>query len=134
MYKHIAGRVDIDLSHLKEDIFLNADRNQLKQVFANLLKNGIQAMPEGGTILVRCDVVGKENRDYCRIWIEDTGIGIREEYHDQVFRPYFTTKKDGTGLGLAIVERVVFDHHGSIRFETQAGLGTTFIIDLPMES
>jgi two-component system nitrogen regulation sensor histidine kinase NtrY len=134
MYKHIAGRVDIDLSHLKEDIFLNADRNQLKQVFANLLKNGIQAMPGGGTILVRCDVVGKENRDYCRIWIEDTGTGIREEYHDQVFRPYFTTKKDGTGLGLAIVERVVFDHHGSIRFETQAGLGTTFIIDLPMES
>jgi len=134
MYTHLSGGVKIDLSHLKEDIVLSADRNQLKQVFANLLKNGIQAMPAGGTIVVRCDVVAKENRDYCRIWIEDTGTGIQEEYHDQVFRPYFTTKKDGTGLGLAIVERVVFDHHGSIRFETQTGLGTTFIIDLPMES
>jgi two-component system nitrogen regulation sensor histidine kinase NtrY len=134
MYRHLSGGVSIDLSNLKGDIHLKADRNQLKQVFANLLKNGIQAMPGGGTILVRCDVVGKENREYCRIWIEDTGSGIQEEYHDQVFRPYFTTKKDGTGLGLAIVERVIFDHHGSIRFETQAGLGTTFIIDLPMET
>jgi signal transduction histidine kinase len=64
----------------------------------------------------------------------DTGSGIDEDFHGRVFNPYFTTKEAGTGLGLPIVERIIFDHKGQIWFETEAGVGTTFFIDLPMEA
>ncbi len=60
-------------------------------------------------------------------------MGIDPDFHGQVFNPYFTTKPDGTGLGLSIVERIIFDHKGQIWFETERGVGTTFIIDLPLE-
>ncbi|MBA7662276.1 Adaptive-response sensory-kinase SasA [subsurface metagenome] len=133
IYTNLSGSVHIDCSLINPDIELQVDRNQMKQVFANLFKNAIQAMPEGGDILVRSDIVNKENRNFCRIWIKDRGSGIDEEVKDFVFNPYFTTKKEGTGLGLSIVERVIFDHNGAIWFETQKGIGTTFIIDLPVE-
>jgi signal transduction histidine kinase len=123
----------IDASQVPEGLRIVADRSQMKQVFANLFKNGMAAMPGGGQITVRAGVVQREGREYCRIWIRDTGEGIEEEIRERIFDPYFTTKKDGTGLGLTIVERIVFDHQGSIRFESQSGAGTTFIIDLPLE-
>jgi signal transduction histidine kinase len=117
---------------VQEDCTVTADRSQLKQLFANLFQNAIQAMPDGGRISVASDEVSKEGRRFCRVQVRDTGSGIAEEIRDLIFRPYFTTKKQGAGLGLTIVERIVFDHGGSIRFDTQAGAGTTFIIDLPL--
>jgi len=133
MYRQLSRGVRVDVSGIPEELELSVDRNQMKQVFANLLKNAIQAMADGGEITLRADVVEKENRAFCRIWIRDTGEGIDELVGENIFHPYFTTKKDGTGLGLAIVERVIFDHSGTIHFETQKNIGTTFIIDLPME-
>ena len=56
-----------------------------------------------------------------------------EDVQQKLFNPYFTTKKDGSGLGLAIVERIIFDHNGSIWFETKKGSGTSFFIDLPFK-
>jgi two-component system nitrogen regulation sensor histidine kinase NtrY len=91
-------------------------------------------MPEGGRITVASATVSKEDHRFCRLQVRDTGSGIAEEIRDLIFRPYFTTKKQGAGLGLTIVERIVFDHGGTIRFDTQAGVGTTFIIDLPLGS
>lgn len=133
MYTNLSKAVSIDCSYVRDDAELLADRSQMKQAFANLFKNAIQAMPHGGDILVRSDTVEKENKNYCRIWIKDTGSGIEETVKASVFNPYFTTKKDGTGLGLSIVERIMFDHNGSIWFETEKGTGTTFILDLPLE-
>ncbi len=133
MYNNLSGNVSISTDRVSEDSVLQADPSQIKQVFANLLKNAIQAMPAGGRIEVRSALINKENRRYCRIWIKDNGGGIPEEIRNRIFEPYFTTKSEGTGLGLAIVERIVFDHDGSIWFETQEGVGTTFIIDLPLE-
>ncbi len=133
MYRHLSSGVRVDISGIPEELELFVDPNQMKQVFANLLKNAIQAMADGGEITLRADIVEKENRAFCRIWIRDTGEGIDELVGENSFHPYFTTKKDGTGLGLAIVERVIFDHSGTIHFETQKNIGTTFIIDLPME-
>ena len=132
VYRNLSAKVRFDCNRL-QNVTLLADRNQMKQVFANLFKNAVQAMPDGGDILVRSDIVKKDDCQYCRIWIKDTGIGISAAIRELVFNPYFTTKKEGTGLGLAIVERVVFDHKGVIWFETQVGSGTTFIIDLPLE-
>jgi nitrogen fixation/metabolism regulation signal transduction histidine kinase len=124
--------VAIDTSRVGEHSMVTADRSQLKQLFANLFQNAIQAMPDGGRISVASAEVSQEGRRFCRVQVRDTGSGIAEDIRDMIFKPYFTTKKQGAGLGLTIVERIVFDHGGSIRFETQAGVGTTFIIDLPL--
>ena len=126
--------VAIDCTRVGADSVITADRSQLQQLFANLFQNAIQAMPAAGRISVASAVVSKEGRRFCRLQVRDTGSGIAEEIRDMIFSPYFTTKKQGAGLGLTIVERIVFDHAGSIRFETQAGVGTTFVIDLPMGS
>ena len=132
MYTNLSANLTIDSSHISENRLIRGDPNQIKQVFANLLRNAIQAMPKGGEISVRSAVVNKENHRYCRIWIKDSGEGIQEEIRTRVFDPYFTSKREGTGLGLAIVERIIFDHDGNIWLETQEGVGTTFIIDLPL--
>jgi nitrogen fixation/metabolism regulation signal transduction histidine kinase len=117
---------------IPEGFTLDADPVQLKQVLANLFKNAMEAMPDGGEITVAADLVKKGESAYGRIQIEDNGPGIQSEYQNSIFNPYVTTKRHGTGLGLAIVERIVFDHHGHIWFETQSGVGTTFYVDLPV--
>jgi len=122
---------ELEYDDIAPDLVVDADRSQLKQVFANLFKNAIEAMPDGGKVMVRADVVTKGNSRYCRIQVRDTGPGIATEHHAQVFHPYFTTKRSGTGLGLSIVERIVVDHGGQMWFETELGVGTTFFIDIP---
>ncbi|MBN1699234.1 MAG: HAMP domain-containing protein [Spirochaetales bacterium] len=125
-------RIAIDISKEADDrLKFMLDRTQMKQVFANLFKNAIQAMPDGGEIRVNGDMVKKGYNTYFRIQIKDTGDGIDDEIKEKIFDPYFTTKKDGTGLGLSIVERIIFDHKGNIWFESRKGIGTTFFIDLP---
>lgn len=132
MYADLSAGVTMDFSRVEEQIIIRADPGQIKQVFANLIRNAIQAMPREGEVTIRSAVVHKENRQFCRIWIKDSGAGIPEEIRGRVFEPYFTSKSEGAGLGLAIVERIVFDHDGTIWFETQEDVGTTFIIDLPL--
>lgn len=117
-----------------EEFTIEADPAQLRQLLVNLCKNSIEAMPEGGEIRIYADVVRKGNSHFGRIRVEDNGPGIPDEYNDSVFDPYVTGKPHGTGLGLAIVERIVFDHHGQIWFETHAGVGTTFYLDIPLGS
>ncbi len=133
MYESLSQNVRIDSSHVEKELTIRVDPSQFKQVFANLFKNAMQAMPRGGEITLRSAKINKESRAYCRIWIKDSGGGISDDIKRRIFEPYFTTKKEGTGLGLAIVERIIFDHDGNIWFETQEGIGTTFIIDLPLE-
>lgn len=133
LYNNIASNIKIEIKNIDANILVFIDYNQFKQVFANLLLNAIQAMPSGGTIFIRADLVKKEKTNYCRIQVRDTGVGIEESIKQSVFDPYFTTKKGGAGLGLSIVERIVFDHKGNIWFESQKNIGTTFFIDIPME-
>ncbi len=133
LYNNVASNIRIDTKNIDTQISVFIDYNQFKQVFANLILNAIQAMPSGGTIFIRADLVKKEKTNYCRIQIQDTGIGIDESIKKSIFDPYFTTKKGGAGLGLSIVERIVFDHRGNIWFESQKARGATFFIDIPME-
>jgi nitrogen fixation/metabolism regulation signal transduction histidine kinase len=132
-YKY-TPRIRITVDPIPDSFILMADADQIRQMFTNLLTNSIEAMPEGGDIRIRADLVKKGNIRYCRILVSDTGVGISEEYKNLVFNPYFTTKAQGTGLGLSIVERIIFDHKGQIWFESEQGKGTTFFIDLPLES
>lgn len=132
-YAPAAPGVKFDLTGLPPELTLSADAEQLSRVFSNLLRNAVQAMPEGGTVSFVADTVRKGESEYCRILVRDTGRGMDEETRRQAFQPYFTTKKEGTGLGLAIVERIVFDHNGQIWIESREGVGTTVFIDLPLE-
>ncbi len=134
VYATLAANVSISADSVDPGLVISVDPNQFKQVFANLIVNAFHALPEGGTVFIRADLVKKGKTDYCRIQVRDNGTGIDESIQGFVFNPYFTTKKGGTGLGLSIVERIVFDHNGNVWFETKKGLGTTFFIDVPMEN
>ncbi|MBP1608080.1 MAG: sensor histidine kinase [Acidobacteria bacterium] len=99
---------------------------QLRQALMNLIANAIDAMPSGGTLTF--DTIADKN--YIEIGVSDTGMGIKQEYWNKLFTPFFTTKEGGTGLGLAIVSQVVDNHNGSLRFESIPGQGTAFYIRL----
>lgn len=110
-----------------------ADPDQLQQVFLNLILNALQAMPEGGTLCLRTSIkdivkTGSSDgqRQYLEVCVEDTGVGMGKEVMQNIFRPFFTTKKTGTGLGLMVAEGIVEDHEGWIDVESQAGQGSTF--------
>ncbi len=107
---------------------VRADGNLLKRVFTNLLTNGIQAMPDGGSL----SVTGAISGDMVSMVVSDTGVGISEENMGKLFQPLFTTKAKGTGLGLAVCKRIVEAHGGEISFESEEGAGTSFIIKFPV--
>jgi two-component system, NtrC family, nitrogen regulation sensor histidine kinase NtrY len=115
-----------------EDLRVEADPAQIRQVFSNLVKNAVEAAGPTGRVAIRADYIIKERGAYCRVQIEDSGPGIPDDLHRSIYDPYMTTKSNGTGLGLAIVQRIVFDHGGQIWFETQSQVGTTFFVDLPV--
>jgi signal transduction histidine kinase len=108
---------------------VRGDRDQLKQVFLNLFNNSVEAMPGGGTIIVRTayDPSGK----YVLIKIKDTGPGIPAEILDRLGKPFVTTKKTGTGLGLSLCYRIINHHFGKISVTTSPEWGTEFVITLP---
>jgi len=104
-----------------------ADRDQLRGVFINIVRNAIQAMQESGTITAETFL----EKHLCIIKISDTGPGIPEEILTRIFDPNFSTKTEGMGLGLAIARRVIEDHGGTITCSSERGKGTMFEIRLP---
>lgn len=125
--------VRFKLDGLPADLTLRVDRGAMKRALGNLITNAIDAMDAAGEIEIGADLVKAADSRYCRVKIRDTGRGIPPELGDKIFMPYFTTKSAGTGLGLSIVERIVSEHGGSLRFESEEGAGTTFFIDLPLD-
>jgi nitrogen fixation/metabolism regulation signal transduction histidine kinase len=113
-----------------EPIFIKADKDQIIRVFNNLIKNAIQAIPDGRQ--GRIEISLKVEAGNVQISIKDNGVGIESSKLGKIFVPYFTTKSTGTGLGLAMVKQIVENHRGSIDFETETGTGTTFFIELPV--
>jgi PAS domain S-box-containing protein len=109
---------------------LVVDLDKLERVFVNLVKNAIDAMPDGGTILI----AGKETNGHLELAFTDTGIGIPDDVMPKIFSPLFTTKAQGMGFGLAICKRVVEAHGGTINCQTVKGKGTTFTVTLPLDS
>lgn len=102
--------------------------DQLKQVFMNIILNALQAMPDGGSLRISTGV----NAGNLEIKFVDTGHGIPKENYVNLFKPFFSTKKDGTGLGLTISKQIIKEHNGSIELESEVNKGTTFIIRLPL--
>lgn len=108
--------------------------SQLSQVFVNLLSNAIQAIPGSGTIWIHVSLI-REKENWVQISIQDSGNGITPEHLDKIFDPFFTTKGvgQGTGLGLSITYGIIQKHGGDIQVKSQVGVGTEFIIQLPIE-
>jgi signal transduction histidine kinase len=113
--------------------FVQIDREQIKQVFLNILLNAIEATPEKGEITVRTQLFMKPGGEpYVQIEFTDTGCGIPSEQMEEIFNPFFTTKKTGSGLGLSISNQIVRDHRGYIDVESQLSKGSSFFINLPV--
>jgi two-component system NtrC family sensor kinase len=112
-----------------------ADSPQLEQVLVNLYLNAIDAMPEGGKLTVEAKIARSDGlAPLAVITVADTGFGITETDLPKIFQPFFTAKKRrGMGLGLPICQRIVKNHGGRLEVKSQEGIGTTFMIYLPME-
>lgn len=109
---------------------VNIDSDEMAQALRNLIKNGIEVMPEKGTLYIRT-AVADEGR-MAEIDVEDTGPGIPREALEKIFAPFFTTKARGTGLGLAVVKKVTDRHKGRLEVASTVGSGTCFKIFLPV--
>ncbi|MCT4664874.1 MAG: ATP-binding protein [Flavobacteriales bacterium] len=122
---------NLDFTTYKQEICVMADKNQLHQVFINLIKNAYQSIPNNKEPKV---VMSYESvNDFLYIYIKDNGSGIPTRIQSKIFEPKFTTKNSGKGLGLAMVKNIILAHGGKIKFQTQENIGTTFIIKLPIE-
>ena len=119
-------------SYSEELDVVDGDGDQLRQVFTNLVLNGVQAMPEGGVLTLKSAPV--PDADLYEVRVSDTGVGIALEDQRQVFNPFFTTKASGTGLGLSVSYGIVREHGGCIDIESVPGAGSTFRVVLPRES
>ena len=112
---------------------VQVDREQIKQVFLNILLNAIEATRENGRIDVKTrSFIKPDGEPYVQIEFTDTGSGIPEEYLEDIFNPFFTTKSTGSGLGLSISNQIIQDHRGYIHVESQLHKGSSFFINLPV--
>jgi two-component system sensor histidine kinase PilS (NtrC family) len=122
------------------------DPDQMKQVFWNLLINAAQAMSTGGEIGIHLErekgahreqhprsPAQSKAKEWVKISITDSGSGIPPQEKEKIFEPFFTTKEGGTGLGLSIVHKIVENHNGIIKVESEVDRGSTFTIFLPNE-
>lgn len=116
-----------------EPVVVNGDNELLKQVWLNIILNSVQAMPDGGTLLIstrKTDGI-KENAMFAEVEIRDTGIGINKSNLTKIFDPFFTTKRRGTGLGLTIVHNILKAHRGTIDI-TSLNPGVQCLIRIPL--
>lgn len=129
----------------EEGLFLEADEDRLGQILMNLLQNGINYTPEGGKVQVRAEMVAADSGEHeegqserVRITVSDTGLGIPKKDIPRIFERFYRVDKDrsrssgGTGLGLSIVKHLTELHHGTIRVESTIGVGSRFILELPL--
>ncbi|QGQ97785.1 HAMP domain-containing histidine kinase [Paenibacillus psychroresistens] len=129
--------------HVEEDIYIEADEDRLGQILINLLSNGISYTPDGGKVKVKIEALhsptDRDNEyERIRLTISDSGIGIPKKDLPRIFERFYRVDKarsrisGGTGLGLSIVKHLVELHKGTIQVESEVGIGTKFLIDLPV--
>ncbi len=124
----VSGNVKV-INEASEELSLVVDTGKMERVFSNLIKNAIDAMPNGGTLRIASKMVKNEVEiDFC-----DTGVGMSKEIMKNLWMPFFTTKAKGMGVGLSICKRIIDSHKGRIEVQSKNGEGTCFIIFLPSE-
>ncbi len=123
------AKIHIDMGKYQK-VFVMADKEQLMRVFINLVKNGLQSIPEGREGVIRIGLETDSHR-MVKVSISDNGKGIPEEIRDKLFQPNFTTKSGGMGMGLAITYNIIRSLGGRIWYDTVLHQGTTFHVELP---
>ena len=123
-----AERAGVELTVECDAPDVNGDPAMLRQAFLNLALNACQAMPDGGTLRIRCEAARGHR---VSMSFTDTGTGIKPEHLQRIFDLYFTTKEKGSGIGLSMVYRTVQMHDGEIEVQSTPGAGTTFRVLLP---
>jgi len=121
--------VEIEQFYRTDSVMLHCDENQIKQVLINLLKNAIEAMPDGGRITIETHYAGA---DSVQILIKDRGVGISQDDLEKIGRMFYTTKETGTGLGMMISHEIIRTHGGRMSLRSTRGIGTTVEIILPL--
>jgi two-component system, OmpR family, phosphate regulon sensor histidine kinase PhoR len=127
--------IDLSLISERDNIYISGDSYRLKQIFINIINNGITYTPKGGKVTVTIE----ENQHEVFVHVQDTGIGIKEEEIPRIFERFYRVDKarsrnsGGTGLGLAIVKHLVEAHQGQIKVKSKLGEGTTFTVKLKKE-
>ncbi|MED0736582.1 ATP-binding protein [Aneurinibacillus thermoaerophilus] len=124
----VINNIQIVTDFIPVTALVDCDENQLKQVFINILKNAIEAMPNGGQITVQL----KQQHDKVLLYFIDQGYGIPEERIQKLGEPFYTTKEKGTGLGLMISYKIIQSHQGSIQIKSRENIGTTVEVILPI--
>jgi len=127
----LMSNIQFKLDYEEPSYFITCERNQLKQVFLNLLKNAMEAMKDGGEIQIN---LRRGSEDECIISVQDQGCGIPEELLPRLGEPFYTLKEKGTGLGLMISHKIIKQHQGSITFTSKENAGTKVEIKLPTAS
>ncbi|WP_026576316.1 ATP-binding protein [Bacillus sp. UNC438CL73TsuS30] len=127
----LMNNIQLKLTFEDPDFLIICERNQLKQVFLNLLKNAFEAMPNGGEIHVH---LRNGTDGTVIISVRDEGFGIPEELLPRLGEPFYTLKEKGTGLGLMICHKLIKQHHGRIHYQSKIGEGTLVEITLPLAS
>ena len=120
--------IKIAREYPQDKIVAAIDAELIKTCLINIFQNAFQAMPEGGTMVIK---VSRDDRDVI-ISVKDTGHGVDESLQEKVFEPFYTTRPRGVGLGLALTKRVVEEHGGSVSFKSKKGSGSIFTVRLPM--
>jgi two-component system nitrogen regulation sensor histidine kinase NtrY len=126
----VNDNTNIDLHIADKPVMINADRTHINRLFTNLILNAMQATPPDRTVQIDIDEVISDSN--VLIKVKDNGDGISAAVQSKIFTPNFTTKTSGTGLGLAMSKGIVEQAKGNIWFETEAGVGTTFFVELPV--
>ncbi|MCH6256422.1 ATP-binding protein [Puniceicoccaceae bacterium K14] len=122
--------INVEVDVCAEPTIISGDKNLLKQVFFNVVKNAMEAMQPGGTLSIKT----RADDELFYMQIADSGSGIDQENLSKVFQPYHTTKKEGSGLGLMIVQRIMRDHGGQIGIDSRQGVGTVVTLEFPKQA
>jgi signal transduction histidine kinase len=128
-----AGKVVISFDYEAGLPALQVDSQRLEQVFTNLIINAIQAMQEGGQVVLKARLQQNSTTGTMVITVSDSGPGIRRDIQQRIFEPFFTTKSKGTGLGLSIARRIIEEHGGVITVTNGEKEGSCFTVQLPVE-
>jgi signal transduction histidine kinase len=130
-----SDRIDLNFELTDQSTVIQADSEQMQEVFDNLLSNAAQAIRNHGGIVARTqiddDTRGETDRRWLKITVEDTGAGIESDDLPKIFEPGFSKSENGTGIGLALVKEIVDNHGGEIDVSSEPGKGTRFVIRLP---
>ncbi|MEP7137252.1 MAG: GAF domain-containing protein [Chloroflexota bacterium] len=134
--RHLIHTSGVELTiTLQPDLpWVSMDSNQMKQVLLNLVHNALQAMPDGGEMEIKTEAASRNDRSWVLVSVRDTGVGITQAEQARIFEPFYTTKgnRGGTGLGLSVTYGIITDHGGQIDVESQPGVGSKFMVWLPL--